>query len=239
MPARRRQATLALALLVTLGISACSGDATPTATTITPSTPVLQPGAPGEANATLTGAIEVPEFETNEADTLFVKSMIVHHAQALEMVELVEDQLEDEQTRTLAERIKAAQKPEIGGLVAWLVQQDEVVPPEAVDAGVDVEGLGGKVGARGRGGHDHGGADGMSGMATQEQLDALAAATGTEADIMFLELMSAHHEGALDMATEHARNGIHVLVMEMSNDMYVEQATELDRMDVILERLRG
>ena len=43
----------------------------------------------------------------------------------------------------------------------------------------------------------------MPGMATAEQLDELAAAPEL-ADELFVELMSAHHQGGIDMATEAA-----------------------------------
>ena len=45
----------------------------------------------------------------------------------------------------------------------------------------------------------------MPGMATEEQLDELASAEGAAADELFVELMSAHHQGGIDMATEAAR----------------------------------
>ena len=44
----------------------------------------------------------------------------------------------------------------------------------------------------------------MPGMATDEQLDELATATGADADELFVELMTAHHQGGIDMATDAA-----------------------------------
>lgn len=239
MPARRT-VPLLMAVLLGLGTSACSASDEPSATTVTPDRPVIQPGGPGEANTTHTGPIVIPDPEVNDADVLFATSMVVHHAQAIEMVDVVEDGLEDEQVRALAERIRAAQGPELGALVAWLAQRDRLVPPEAVDAGVDVEGLGGSVGARSRaGGHSHGGGDTMAGMATPEQMQALASARGRTADVLFLELMTRHHEGALEMATEHAANGIDQQAQEMSAEMFAEQSAEITRMAELLERLEG
>lgn len=241
MPARPLQ-TLLVAALVGLGTSACSATDEPSAATVTPDRPVIQPGAPGEANTTHTGPVSIPVEEPNEADVLFAKSMIVHHAQALEMVDLAEDGLEDEQVSALAQRIRAAQGPELAALVAWLVQHDELVPPEAADAGVDVESLGGELGARPRdGGHGHGSEDenAMAGMASPEQLQELDAARGREADLLFLELMTAHHEGALDMVTTHGTEGIDVQAREMSDEMFVEQTAEIGRMAQLREGLAG
>ena len=233
--------TLLLAALVGLGTAACSASEEPSAATVAPERPVIQPGAPGEANTTHTGPISIAAEEPNEADVFFVKSMIVHHAQAVEMVDLAEDGLEDEQVRAIAERIRAAQGPELGAMVAWLVQEDELVPPEAVDAGVDVERLGGEVGARPQdGSHDHGGLEGqggMTGMATPEQLQELGAADGRDADVLFLRLMTAHHEGALEMVTAHVADGLDPRAREMSDEMFVEQTAEIGRMAELLERL--
>lgn len=40
----------------------------------------------------------------------------------------------------------------------------------------------------------------MPGLATPAQVDSLRAADGLEAEVIFLELMIAHHLGAIDMA---------------------------------------
>jgi uncharacterized protein (DUF305 family) len=244
MPARRTTTLLAIVVATVLapGLTACSTEEQPTAATVTPDRPVLQPGAPGEANTTHTGPVSLPVEEPNGADVLFVKSMIVHHAQALEMVDLAEDGLEDRQVSALAQRIRAAQGPELGALVAWLAEQDELVPPEAADAGVDVEGLGAELGARSRGGghaHGSGGEDAMAGMASPEQLRELGEARGRQADLLFLDLMTAHHEGALDMITTHGSDGIDVRAREMSDEMFVEQTAEIGRMSELRERLTG
>jgi uncharacterized protein (DUF305 family) len=79
----------------------------------------------------------------------------------------------------------------------------------------------------------------MAGMASPEQLQALGQARGREADVMFLELMTAHHEGALTMVEEHAGEGIDVRAMEMGAEMHVEQTSEINRMAELLERLGG
>lgn len=220
--------------------------ARPTTATVTPDRPVIQPGRPGEANTTHTGPVAVPAPQDNDADARFMAEMIIHHTQALEMVERSREGLADEEVRALAERIEAAQAPELAAMAAWLVEHDRPVPQAAVDAGVDVAGMGGQV-ARGveaasaSGGHaGHGGehAD-MPGMASPAELDALAAARGREADLLFLELMTRHHEGALEMAGVHGAEGIDERAIEMSTGMHSEQAVEIDRMEQLRERLAG
>jgi uncharacterized protein (DUF305 family) len=74
----------------------------------------------------------------------------------------------------------------------------------------------------------------MPGMATEEQLDALAAAAGAEADALFVELMSAHHRGGIDMAAyavEHADNDE---VVKMAAGMVRAQEGEIIEMENLL-----
>ena len=77
----------------------------------------------------------------------------------------------------------------------------------------------------------------MPGMASRAELDSLAAAQGQEADVLFLELMTRHHEGALEMAGVHGAEGIDERAIEMSTSVHTEQAVEIDRMARLLERL--
>ena len=77
----------------------------------------------------------------------------------------------------------------------------------------------GQLGAGTGSHHNHGGATDdthMPGMATPEQLSRLGAAAGAEFDRLFLQLMIAHHEGALTMATQVLSEGRDVFVEEMA-----------------------
>ena len=52
--------------------------------------------------------------------------------------------------------------------------------------------------------------DRMSGMASQDELDRLAASSGAAADKLFADLMVTHHQGGIHMAqyaAEHAGTG--------------------------------
>ena len=54
---------------------------------------------------------------------------------------------------------------------------------------------------------------------------------------MFLELMSAHHQGALDMLNEHAPGASDLRATEMADEMAAEQQAEIGRMADIRARL--
>lgn len=173
---------------------------------------VIAPGKPGEKSRTLSpeqAAKERPDDSPNAADQTYVRNMIEHHRQALEMSALAPDRASAEGVRRVAERITAAQRPEIGAMEKWL----GLHPAPTAGAGA--------------GGHDHGT---MPGMATRQQLDELAAAKGPEFDRLFLRLMTTHHEGALKMAGEALTGGNNVAVEEMANEVVATQSAEIHRM---------
>lgn len=236
---------LPLAVLLAVVLTAgCSGDRTPEETSSS-EVPVLQPGRPGEDNETLTGDVSGSANVVTEADVTFMQHMVVHHAQAIEMVEISGAHLTDPEVRAIADRIRDAQAPEISLMAEWLVANGEAVPEQAEAAGVDLGALGAEVmDGGGDGGHGAHGPDGhqataapMPGMATPAQIAALGAARGTEADRMFLELMMAHHDGAVTMVEQHAAEGLDVRATEMAREMYAEQLAEIGRMQDLLDQL--
>ncbi|KGN37663.1 hypothetical protein N803_11440 [Knoellia subterranea KCTC 19937] len=205
--------------------SGCTGDGEeplPATTAPTASGPVLQPGRPGEPNATLSGSAAAPITTptTRPGDAKFYQDMIVHHAQAIVMVETALPRLSDTQVKALADRMQAEQKPEILAMKTWLEEHKQTVPPQATNPRL--------------GDHDHAG---MPGMATEAQLAELGRASGVEADRLFLTLMTAHHQGALTMVGEHAKLPADEFVEEMANDINVTQSKQIQQMQAMLARL--
>ncbi len=125
------------------------------------------------------------------ADAGFAREMQTHHAQAVEMAFLVRDRSQEDEVRTVAFDIITSQQQQAGQMYGWLVQwgldQTGSRPPMAW--------VGGEHAAA------HTGPDGsMPGMATPAQLAELKAATGVEAERIFLRLMINHHTGGVAMA---------------------------------------
>ncbi|MEV6950666.1 DUF305 domain-containing protein [Streptomyces sp. NPDC051183] len=183
---------------------------------------VIAPGKPGEKSRTLSpeqAAKERPDDSPNTADQTYVRNMVEHHRQALEMSALAPERASAEGVRRVAERISAAQRPEIGAMEKWLGLHPAPTPGSATP--------GSATGGTATGGHDHGA---MPGMATRAQLDELAAARGPEFDRLFLRLMITHHEGALKMAGEALAGGNNVAVEEMANEVVATQSAEIHRM---------
>jgi len=157
----------------------------------------------------------------NRADAMFAMMMIPHHEQAVEMSELMlgRDDI-DAEIVDLAEQIIAAQAPEIELMEGWL--DDWGVPS-----------MGGAMGD-GHGGHGDGG---PGGMMSDDDLDAIAEAQGDEAELLYLEGMIEHHEGAIDMAQDVLDDGESTEVAELADTIITTQQDEIDVMrDLIAAR---
>jgi uncharacterized protein (DUF305 family) len=206
----RRTSGLAVALAAVL-LTACSGTAEGPA----PTHRVIQGAAPGEAGEVLTEMPSMPEVEITADDVSFMRHMIVHHGQALQMTELVEERSGRDDVPLFAERIHLSQEDEIRLMQEWL-QTHRLAVLRIDDAG---------------GGHGAHALDEMPGMITQEQLAELAAARGEDFDRLFLRLMYAHHDGALTMVDElqQGEQGSDPLLWNLVTDIDSDQRIEMDR----------
>lgn len=151
--------------------------------------------------------------DTNDADIMFASMMKEHHAQAIEMSDiLLSKDGVDDRVVSLAEEIKAAQEPEIRKMDQWLDDWD-----------ADMDDMGGM---------DHG-----DGMMSEEDMEALEDATGAEAGRLFLEQMTQHHEGAVDMAQDEVDNGQNSDAVALAETIIESQTTEIATMKEILATL--
>lgn len=172
------------------------------------------------------------DTEHSAQDVAFATDMVQHHAQALSMVDLTRGRPLDPEVAALAEQVRDAQAPEIELMTDWLVGWDQDVPPtmrdhsvaghgdhSAADAMEEMEGLGG--------------AD-MPGMLTAEQLGELEEAGDAEFEDLWLELMIAHHEGAVEMAEQQAAEGTYRPAVELAEDVVANQTAEIEQMRSLL-----
>jgi uncharacterized protein (DUF305 family) len=206
----RRKASAALLFAVT-SISAGS---------VLAQVPIVQPGAPGQASRNLSAedARNLVSLRYVEADVRFMQGMIAHHAQAIEMTDLVEGRAQRETIKQLAQRIALSQDDEIAMMREWLEARGE--PAELPDGGHGMH-------AR----HNHTGM--MPGMLTEGDLAALAGAEGAEFDSLFLEFMIKHHEGALTMVDDllgQPGSAQDSVLFEFANEVTSDQTAEIERM---------
>ena len=232
---KRTMTLTALALASALTLTACgtgaqdenagaeaSATATSSAPAATPAaTTTATPSATESATSSATGSAEEVSAEHNDADVMFAQMMIPHHQQAVEMSEmlLAKDDVPAE-VAAFAQKVIDAQGPEIermnSMLTAW--GQDPV----------DTDGMDGMEGM------DHGG---MSGMMSEEDMAALEQAQGTEAARLYLEQMTAHHKGAVDMAKDEAKDGQNPQAVQLAEQVIADQEAEITEMQQMLDKL--
>jgi len=182
---------------------------------------IVQPGAPGEASREITAAeaTDTSGVRHRAADVRFMQGMIGHHAQAVEMVALVETRTANKDLHRLALRIEVSQKDEMQMMRDWLTRRGEPLPDP----------------------HAHHTAHGqMPGMLTAEQMSQLAAAQGVAFDRLFLTGMIQHHEGALTMVKElfaTPGGGQEPDLFDFASDVEADQAMEIARMGAMLKEL--
>jgi uncharacterized protein (DUF305 family) len=202
----------------------------------------------------MTMAADTARHGYTAADVRFMQQMIHHHAQAVRMSALVPSRSSREDVRTLAQRIDASQQAEIAMMRHWLEERHELAPSPSMSRAVHDSIMGG-MGAMHdtsamHGMHDmHAMADSgemagmlMPGMLTPAQMTALANASGTAFDRLFLEGMIRHHEGALTMvAALLAAPGAaeEPQVFGFASDVDSGQRAEIRRMRAILATLPG
>ncbi|WP_093801116.1 DUF305 domain-containing protein [Streptomyces sp. Wb2n-11] len=134
----------------------------------------------------------------DSADAGFARDMAVHHQQAVEMSFIVRDRTEDEEVRRLAYDIANTQANQRGMMLGWLdlwgLPKHSPDEPMAWMAGEDSSGHGS------HGAHEARDGALMPGMATRAELAELREADGKQAEILYLQLMTDHHEGGVAMA---------------------------------------
>ena len=147
------------------------------------------------AALTLVLAPRPPGDDSVEAG--FARDMMVHHAQAVQMAEIVRDKTQSEDVRIMASDIALTQQAQIGQMQGWLAVWG--LPVAGTEPAMSWM--------------EHPTEGPMPGMATPEEIGRLYDAPPEEADAMFLRLMIPHHRAAVPMAeaalerTDRPRSG--------------------------------
>jgi uncharacterized protein (DUF305 family) len=139
----------------------------------------------GYASGLLTPSLRNPGDTSAEAG--FARDMSTHHAQAVEMGMIAFQKATDSEVRGLGYDIALTQENQIGQMQTWLKHWG--LGPTGPDAAMAwmPEGTSALVDGR------------MPGMASDDQLNQLRAATGKNVDTIFLRLMIQHHLGGIHM----------------------------------------
>lgn len=151
------------------------------------------------------------DAEHNDADVAFATEMIPHHAQAVDMAEMVDGKDVDPEVAALASEIEDAQGPEIETMSGWLEDWDEPVPEAGAMESMD-----------------------MTGMMSPQDMADLESAEGAEFQTMWLEMMVEHHQGAIEMAQAEQSEGEASEAIDLAEEIESAQSEEITVMDGLL-----
>lgn len=160
--------------------------------------------------------------EEGSAEAGFVRDMTIHHAQAVEMAEIVRDKTESEEIRMLAADIALTQQAQIGQMQGWLDVWG--LPATGEEPAMNWMGMP----TEGR----------MPGMASPGEIDELQKAPPEEADKLFLQLMIPHHEAAVPMAEAVLGETDREEVKRLASAIAASQQAEIEMMQGLL-KIRG
>ena len=206
MNVKTRMTAVGGALALAVVLSACAGQES-------------APAASSASSAPSESAAASVNDSHNDADVTFTQNMVVHHEGAVLMADLAGRTASTAEVKTLAERISAAQGPEIREMQSWLVAWGE-------QSAADVD----------MGGMDMGGMD-MGGLSQTEAMAELKAVTGAEFDRRFLELMIEHHRGAIEMSESQLAAGSNPQALELAQSIIGAQKAEITKMEQLLQGL--
>lgn len=191
---------------------------------------IVRPGAPGEETKKLPADTRPNLPPTSKKDVEFMQGMIMHHAQAVEMTDLIAERSDNSDIKLIGGRITKSQSDEMEFMKRWLEARGQSTEMK-MDAGSS------------HGGHDQGGHQAathqMPGMLSPEQMKALKEAKGREFELLFLKGMIQHHEGALVMVKDlHGSAGTaqDAELFNFASDVDSGQRAEIKSMQNLLER---
>ncbi|MBY3985512.1 DUF305 domain-containing protein [Rhodococcus fascians] len=204
-------ASLAAATVSAFLVAGCSSDTTSDSSMSTTSSASVQDSASASASES-----ESESAEFNDADVMFARMMYPHHAQAVDMADMVQGRTDNPDVVALASAIQAAQQPEMDRMTAWLAEWGQPAPSSGMG---EMSGM------------DH--SSGM-GMMSQQDMDALTGLSGPEFDRQWLTMMIEHHEGAIEMASTEIADGSNPDAQEMARTIVATQQQEIDTMQRML-----
>lgn len=181
---------------------------------------VVQPGAPGQATKVLPADTKPIIPAVSAKDVEFMQGMIMHHGQAVEMVELIELRTDNKEIILLGARIRQSQSDEMNFMRRWLTLRGEKTEMDHSGHGSNML---------------------MPGMLSKRQMTALSKAKGAEFDRLFLAGMIQHHKGALDMVDDlftTAGAGQDAELFNFATDVDTGQKAEITIMENMLERIK-
>jgi uncharacterized protein (DUF305 family) len=162
-----------------------------------------------------------PQLST--LDIGFAQDMRTHHQQAIIMTDMLASD-DSADVRALGEQIRFQQLDEIGQMTGWLqIANQAMISPRPMAWMSEMPGMTGTNIA-------------MPGMASPQDLKALQRSTGRTNEIHFLQLMTRHHQGGIEMAAYAAAHSDVDAVRLTARAMVDQQTQEIQLMSVLLSQ---
>ncbi|BBZ68158.1 DUF305 domain-containing protein [Mycolicibacterium insubricum] len=181
----------------------------------------------------VTGGRETPAALLSDTDIGFAQDMSGHHQQAVTMSDMLSTDASPD-SRALAEGIRFQQLTEIGVMTGWL--QMAGAPPQSPHPMAWMHTGGTEHSGHGSGEHGSGAHTmSMPGLASAEDLKRLQRSTGHDNEVLFLQLMSRHHQGGIEMAGYAVQRTHNDAVRRVAAAMIDEQTQELQLMAIMLK----
>jgi uncharacterized protein (DUF305 family) len=155
----------------------------------------------------------------------FVRDMIDHHDQAVQMAVRVQSTATDLTVRQIAMDIVQEQRYELGMMDSWLVDwnkergEDDRVAMAWMNMGSPV--------------------DQMMGMQDPDAVRALSTSPSSEAELSFLTMMQDHHRGGVHMAQDAAKHADSERVRKFAQRVVSVQNSEIAEMQAVIDRLQA
>jgi uncharacterized protein (DUF305 family) len=193
------------------------------------SAPIVQPGAPGQPGKFLTEAsVRTPPKVPFGADVEFMQGMIMHHSQAVDMVELLRTRGKSPALKAFGEKIAISQTDEIGFMKRWLEDRGKPTTMQMDHSKMSADQMKNmKMNML------------MPGMLTPQQMSTLTKARGAQFDHLFLTGMIQHHGGALTMVGDLFNTpgaGQDPVLFDFATDIDNTQSAEIKLMRGMLDK---
>ncbi|HTH52240.1 MAG TPA: DUF305 domain-containing protein [Pyrinomonadaceae bacterium] len=156
--------------------------------------------------------VSAPNAAQQPYDLQFIDTMIVHHEGAIKMSQMVIGKTQRPELKAFAQKIIDDQTAEIAQLKQW---RDAWYAGKPSAINMDMPGMMN---------------EGMK-MMSGEHMKKMDEMKPAHLDRHFLDMMSSHHEGAIDMAKQALTKAEHREIKDLANRIITAQSAEIKQMD--------
>jgi uncharacterized protein (DUF305 family) len=156
-----------------------------------------------------------PDGSYNDTDVMYLQMAVPQHEQGIEMARLATERATRTDIRDLAAAIAATQSDELDQMKKWLVEWDQ---PIAYDPNPDAHA-------------GHGGMHGSDPAVLQVLRDTPA---GPDFDARFLNLLTGHQHGAVELARMEEKDGRHPEARALATRIVKSRTAQIQQMATYL-----